>query len=337
MSTLVLQPKNSFEEITSIMRKKFGPKLKTEEDSAYFSLNNNQIEEQNKNLELANDINALNKMRFLFPSIPIENIENIFKANKNLSIEEGIEQLKELTLTENTKKKLEQKNYYNSKKFQKSIPIKRNYNSLINNNKIISQKNIISNYSNNNNNNIDTHTTNNTNNSFNIISNDNATYTNYHEKILYQEKLKKEKELERQKEEERIKERKKVELKTVDKVAQELLESKNQTELKEYLYNQLILLDQKKRIDYNNEQITNRINHSINQLNSDNLDLRKCNIAVTRALNKKAVECFNLENKKKKLENEINNVEKSISYHAYMGDLYNEKIKLLKENNYDEL
>lgn len=336
MSTLVLQPNNNFEEITSIMRKKFGPKLKTEEDSVYFSENNNQLEEQNKNLELASDINALNKMRFLFPSIPIKNIENIFKANRNLSIEEGIEQLKELTLTENTKKKLEQKNYYNSKKFQKSIPIKRNYNFLINNNKIISQKNIISNYSNNNNN-IYIHTTNNTNNSSNIISNNNDTLINAHEKILYQEKLEKEKEIERQKEEERMKERKKVELKTVDKVAQELLESKNQTELKEYLLNQLILLDQKKRIDYNNEQIIKKINHSINQLNNDNLDLRKCNIAVTRALNKKAVECFNLENKKKKLENEINNVEKSINYHAYMGDLYNEKIKLLKENNYEEL
>ena len=85
------------------------------------------------------------------------------------------------------------------------------------------------------------------------------------------------------------------------------MESKNENELKDYLFTQLRLLDQQKRIDNHNEQIKNRINNAINQLNNDKIELRKCNTAVTRALNRKTVECFNLENKKKKLENEIKN------------------------------
>ena len=68
MSTLVLKP-NNFEEITSIMKKKFCPKLKTEDDSIYFSLNNNnKIDEQKQN----NENNTFNQMSYLFPSIPIE-------------------------------------------------------------------------------------------------------------------------------------------------------------------------------------------------------------------------------------------------------------------------
>ena len=68
MTTLVLKP-NNFEEITSIMKRKFCPKLKTEDDSTYFSLNNNTIiGEQKKN----NENNTFNQMSFLFPSLPIE-------------------------------------------------------------------------------------------------------------------------------------------------------------------------------------------------------------------------------------------------------------------------
>ena len=331
MSTLVLKP-NNFEEITSIMNKKFCPKLKTEDDSVYFSLNNNnKIDEQKQNDEK----NAFNQMSFLFPSIPIEvsknnilynillqKIENIFKVNKNISIDEGIEQLKQLTLTENSKKKLKQNNINNinnknndnikpSKKYHKFIPVKRNYNSLlIKNNETNTQNNKMSNN-----------------------PNTNATNTSDHtNEILQKQQI-----LNNEKENERIKERKKCELKTVDKVAQELLESKNENELKEYLFTQLRLLDQKKRIINHNEFIKNRINSAINQLNNDKIELRKCNTAVTRALNRKTVECFNLENKEKKLEIEINNVKDSINYHAYIGDLYNEKLKVLKDNNYDEL
>ena len=67
MSTLVLKPNN--EEITTIMNKKFYPKLKTEDDSAYFSINNNtRYDEQKQN----NEKNTFNQMSYLFPSIPIE-------------------------------------------------------------------------------------------------------------------------------------------------------------------------------------------------------------------------------------------------------------------------
>jgi len=43
-----------------------------------------------------------------------------------------------------------------------------------------------------------------------------------------------------------------------------------------------------------------------------------------------------LENKKNKLEKEINNVKESLNYHVCMGDLYNEKLKELKGNYYEE-
>ena len=77
-----------------------------------------------------------------------------------------------------------------------------------------------------------------------------------------------------------------MELKTADKVAEELLESNNQNELKEYLFRQLVLLDKKKNDDQKIEKINNQINASISQLNHDKIELRKCNIAVSRALNK---------------------------------------------------
>ncbi len=123
-----------------------------------------------------------------------------------------------------------------------------------------------------------------------------------------------------------------MELKTADKVAQELLDSKNQNELKEYLFRQLVLLDKKKNDEQKKEKINNQINASINQLNNDNIELRKCNTAVSRALNRKTVENFQLENKVKKLENEVNKVKESINYHAYQGDLFNSHLKMIKGN-----
>ena len=220
-------------------------------------------------------------------------------------------------------------NFQTSKKFQKFIPFKRNYNSLINNNnQLISQNNNISNTINtttNTNTHINTHT-----NTHTHIPANTHTYPDPHINniILNQQQQEKEKE--------RLIERKKTELKTVDKVAQELLESKNENELKEYLFIQLRLLDQKKRIEFKNEQIKNRISDAVNQLNNDKIELRKCNTAVTRVLNKKTVELYNLENKKNKLEKEINNVKESLNYHVCMGDLYNEKLKELKGNYYEE-
>ena len=144
--------------------------------------------------------------------------------------------------------------------------------------------------------------------------------------------LQKERELQLKKEKERMNERKKMELKTVDKVAQELLESRNQDELKEYLFGQLLLLNEKKKGDNEKEIIQNKINGAINQLDKDFLELRKCNTVVSRVLNKKIIENCNIDNRMKKIENEINKVKESLNYHAYMGDLYNEQLKNIKQN-----
>ena len=75
MSTRVLNPHNN-EEIITLMNKKFMPKLKPDNDSIYFSLSNNIINIQNNNNELNNENIKLNKMSFLFPSIPIEVSKN---------------------------------------------------------------------------------------------------------------------------------------------------------------------------------------------------------------------------------------------------------------------
>ena len=83
--------------------------------------------------------------------------------------------------------------------------------------------------------------------------------------------------------------------------------------------------------------MVNNINNTINQLNRDIIELRKCNTAVSKALNKKATQYVSLAKQEKKIENEIVKTKESLNYHAYIGDLYNEKLKVLKENNYDEL
>ena len=102
MATTLLMSNNG-EEITSIMSKKFAPKLKKDNDSIYYSSSIDNMVYENTSANKIKDKCTLNKMTQLFPSIPLEKIENIIN-NKNLSIEEGIEQLKQLTISENTKK-----------------------------------------------------------------------------------------------------------------------------------------------------------------------------------------------------------------------------------------
>ena len=300
----------------SNMKKKFAPILKTEDTSDNVFLNINNYTDDDVN-DMNNEKNKIKKINYLLPSIPIDKIETILK-NNNLSIEEGIEKLKELTLSENSQKKLNKNiqnqysnnlkndnnnNKFNCRKYIKNLPRKRTYNAISlqqniqiqnNNNDIIPQKkgdvskNTIVNVPKIENN--------------NIIENPPPVD---------------------EKEKERQAERKKVELKTVDVVAKELLESRNEEELKEYLFNQLQLLDKKKRNDAQNSQIEEHIKKLVN----DHVELRKCNIAVSRVLNKKIVENYSLDNKMKTLENEIKKVTQNICYHEYMGDLYNEQLK----------
>ena len=126
------------------------------------------------------------------------------------------------------------------------------------------------------------------------------------------------------------KKEKKKELKTVDEVAKELLESRNENELKEYLFDQLQLLDKKKRIDCQYSQMREHID----KLTKDQIELRKCNVVVSRALNKKTVENVTLDNQVKKLEKEINRVNNSIIEHDAMGNLFRKQLEEIKKNNY---
>jgi len=109
----------------------------------------------------------------------------------------------------------------------------------------------------------------------------------------------------------------------VDIIAQELVQSKNEEELKEYLFEQLQLLDIKKR----NDQRINILNETINQLNKDKRDLRKCNTVVSQSLNKKLVENHKIDLRIKKLEEEIDKVKGNIKYYEALGDYYISQIK----------
>ena len=323
MATTLLMSNNG-EEITSIMSKKFAPKLKKDNDSIYYSSKINNMDFENTSQNKIKDKCTLNKMTQLFPSIPLEKIENIIN-NKNLSIEEGIEQLKQLTISENTKKienkidNITNKNFVStfSGKFHNNFQKKRNYNALITQSIQINENSNINNEK--------------------VIAPNNNTDKNI-EEMLASQKLKekeiqiqKERELQLQKERERINERKKRELKTIDKVAQELLESRNQDELKEYLFSQLLLLNDKKENDIKKELLKNQINNTINQLINDKMELRKCNTGVSKVLNRKIVELYKVDNEIKKRENEINQVKERLNYHANIGDFYKEQLKLIKE------
>jgi hypothetical protein len=353
----MLRP-NCNEEIEGIMSKKFIPTLETEETSDCFFFNSKAHNENNMtDLEKEND--KLNKMKYLFPSIPIEKIENILKKNKAISIEEGIEQLKELTLSEKSKKKInkiEQNQFANKlnnnnlnqninininnnnnfslcRKFIKNLPKKRNYNTLsmtMGQSRPPAAPTRYSNINiNNNNNHINNSNINAPNTKNKIINNNNNNRINEHN-IENNKNNNEAVVVVNEKEKRRIEERKKKELKTVNEVAKELLESRNENELKEYLFDQLQLLDKKKRID---EKYSEMKEH-INKLNKDQIELRRCNLIVSRGLNKKIVEDARLGNKVKELEKEINVVRNSIRDHESIGDRFNEALKNLQNKTY---
>ena len=104
----------------------------------------------------------------------------------------------------------------------------------------------------------------------------------------------------------------------------------NNESLKEYLFNQLQLLDKKKRIDCQYSQMREHID----KLTKDQMELRKCNTIVSRALNKKTVENDTLDNQVKKLEKEIHNVQNSIIEHDAMGNLFRKQLEEIQKNIY---
>ena len=229
--------------------------------------------------------------------------------NNNISIEEGIEKLKQLTISEkgknksnlNTKIYTSKNNLINSKfqtKFTNIYKKKRNYSSLINSN-INNNKCII-----------------NLNNKINKNENKFGAKNNNINELQFIRK-----------EESDIKNKVKAELKIVDILAQELVQTKNEEELKEYLFEQLQLLDIKKR----NDQNINILNDAINQLDKDKRDLRKCNTIVSLSLNKKLVENYKIDLRIKKLEEDIDKVKGNIKYYEALGDYYISQIKNLNK------
>jgi len=345
MATSILKSEDC-NEFSSFNTRKYAPTLKTEDNSIYDPISKD-------NLNLLNSINfldieksKLNKLSFLFPSISKEVIENILKKNKNISIEDGIEQLKELTLSEKAKKESEKKQqnqidinenrnsnisvFSHNRRFKKNFLKKRNYLSISNQKKKFLENNNNNNESINKNNNNpiieNSNISNNNINTNNIIENTQNQQMAVDENEINNNKAQNENS---EKEKERINERKKMELKTVDVVASELLQSKNENDLREYLFDQLQLLERKKRMDNKLAQMEN----TINQLTNDKLELRKCNTIVSRAFNKKVIEYYNIDKKMKNLNSEIEKVVNSIHYHEYMGDCYKEELNKIKENN----
>jgi len=347
MATSILKSEDC-NEFASFNTRKYAPSLKTEDNSIY-----DPISKDNLNLNLLSSINfldieknKLNKLSFLFPSISKEIIENILKKNKNISIEDGIEQLKELTLSEKAKKESGKKQqnqidtnenrnsnisvFSHNRRFKKNFLKKRNYLSISNQKKKFLENNNNNNESINKNNNNpiieNSNISNNNINTNNIIENTQNQQMAVDENEINNNKAQNENS---EKEKERINERKKMELKTVDVVASELLQSKNENDLREYLFDQLQLLERKKRMDNKLAQMEN----TINQLSNDKLELRKCNTIVSRAFNKKVIEYYNIDKKMKNLNSEIEKVVNSIHYHEYMGDCYKEELNKIKENN----
>ena len=210
---------------------------------------------------------------------------------KNYSIDEGIEKLRSLTISERIKtnnnneklseiqnriinQKLIQNSNFNSNKINQ-YKRKRNYISLINNQ--------------NNNNNKSTNTINN---SIRVNENINEEQKDIN-KLLF-----------------------------VDDIAPELLKSKDEEELKKILFNQLVLLDQKKRKDKNMEQIA----QILYNLENDNKDLLKCQKVVSRALNRKIYSKSTMDMKLKELENEIMTTNGRIEYYQIVGDYYKSEL-----------
>ena len=299
-----------------IMNSKFTPKMKYD-NSQYYSYDKENYE-INSHYRKNDEENKVNKMNFLFPSVPIEvsekfliiylqTIKFILPKNNNLSIDEGIEKLKSLTISEryknnniNSEKETEKKNraFYNFNINNNTQNHNNNMNNDKNSNHLFYKRkrnylSLINSYKRN-----------------EIINrNLNVNINNNHsngENINNENKIEKNKLLD------------------VDILSSELLKTKNQEELKNILFQQLILLDQKIKKEKEIEQIK----ESINILEKDELDLTKCQKVVTRALCKKIHSKNELDKKDEELKEEISKVINRIVYYQSYGDFF---IKELNE------
>ena len=310
MSTALLSYQNN-DEIISIMNKKFASKFKSETDSAFYS-NEPEFNKINNTLDENSYEYKFNKMTLLFPSIPKERIEQILNDNEEITLEEGIEILKQMIITENKKNQINNNKGPNNMNSIINVHltkkrIKRNYISLLTQTQAKMQTHfpLI--------NNINT-----INNNVNAINN--KIEVNSRADIFFDKNKEKVKE----------EERKKLELKTVDKATEEILESKNQDDLKKYLFNQLVLLEDKK----DKERKIQEIKNEINNLEKDFPSLKKCLLTIIRPVNKNNSKINKLDNKIKELKDEIDKVTERIKYYECVGNflLNMQKMQILDLN-----
>ena len=274
------------DEISAIMNQKFASKFKSDSDTLYYP--------SQPKYNIKDDISNEDKLNYLFPSFSKEKIEQIFHFNKDINLEKGIELVKEMKISDN---KINEINCYKYN-YPKRIAIKRNYNSLLNQTQPQIQ------------------------NKFMNIMNTNNINTNRIEEVNSRNNIQEQRNLEKAKEEER----KKLELKTVDQIAEELLNSKDQEDLKNYLFIQLAFLNEKNTKDKKIQEMKEQINI----LDTDYLSLDKCLKTICRPINKKTCELSRLENKNSELEEKIQKTRDSIKYLEFVGNLFS-SIKTFKK------
>ena len=224
------------------------------------------------------------------PDYKIDKVSFVFPSINKNNIEYLFNSNKDLSIEggiEHIKK--ESLNQRKKAIFKKRL--KRNYNSLLNQ---IQKKPMINLSLNNNTKNINQINT--TKNSDNSTSN---TFKNKEKKI--------EKELT------------KLELKTVDKLAEDIITSNNNRDLRTYLFIQLAMLEGKKD---RYERKLQKINNLFNELDNDYINLDKCLKTIIRPINKTTMELNKKDNKIKELNEKINKVKSNIAFYENMGDLF---------------
>ena len=275
------------DEISSIMNKKFASKFKADADSIYY---------QNKpKFNIIDNTPKEEKLNYLFPSFPKEKIEQIFKNNKDTDLDKGIELITKMKISDNKINEININNNNNKYNYSNKYKLKRNYYTLLNQTPLRVQKassNII-------------------NTNYNINFNN---INNKIEEVNSRNNINEKRNIENAKEEERNK----LELKTVDQIAEELLNSKDQEELKKYLFIQLLFLNEK----YKKDKIFQKIKEQINLLDIDYLSLDKCQKTIPRPINKNKFKISELDNKNSELNKEIEKKKESIQFLEYILSVY---------------
>ena len=275
------------DEISSIMNKKFASKFKADADSIFY---------QNKpKFNIIDNTSNEEKLNYLFPSFPKEKIEQIFQNNKGTDLDKGIELITEMKISDNKINEININNNNNKYNYSNKYKLKRNYYTLLNQTPLRVQKassNII-------------------NTNYNINFNN---INNKIEEVNSRNNINEKRNIENTKGEERNK----LELKTVDQIAEELLNSKDQEELKKYLFIQLLFLNEK----YKKDKIFQKIKEQINLLDIDYLSLDKCQKTIPRPINKNKFKISELDNKNSELNKEIEKKKESIQFLEYILSLY---------------